>query len=143
MSDIKTLYQELILDHNRNPSNFGKLDDYTHMEEGFNPTCGDRYNVYLKIENDVIVDIRFEGSGCAISKASASLMTNCIKGATLEETRKMFEFFHNMMTVESPKNELPEKMSKVSVLQGVKEFPARIKCATLAWHTLVSALEIN
>ena len=140
MSELKELYQEIILDHNKNPRNFGKLEGHTHKAEGFNPMCGDHYSIYLKIEGNKIVDVSFEGAGCAISKSSASMMTANLKGRTVEEAKKMFGEFQNMMTSEEPCVTVPEDICKVEPLQGVREFPTRIKCATLIWHTMNNAL---
>lgn len=141
MSELKQLYQEMILDHNKNPRNFKALDHATHQSEGYNPLCGDHYNLYLNVEDGKIVDVGFEGAGCAISKSSASIMTTCLKGSTVEEADRMFENFHRMLTEETSPDELPGKMCKIAALQGVKSFPTRIKCATLVWHTMKSALE--
>lgn len=139
MFDLKDLYQEVIVDHNRSPRNFGKLDDATVTLEGFNPLCGDRLTLYLKSENDVIENVHFDGSGCAISVASASLMTEAMKGKTVSEAQEIFENFHDMVTRDSDDVDM-EKLGKLAALAGVKEYPSRIKCATLCWHTLNSAL---
>lgn len=141
MSELKQLYQEMILDHNKNPRNFKALEHPTHKAEGYNPMCGDHYDLSLQVEDGKIVDVGFEGAGCAISKSSASIMTTCLKGSTLEEADQMFENFHRMLTEETSVDELPGKMCKIVALQGVKAFPTRIKCATLVWHTMKSALE--
>ena len=141
MSELKQLYQEMILDHNKNPRNFKVLDHPTHKAEGYNPLCGDHYNLYLKVKDGKIEDVGFDGAGCAISKSSASIMTTCLKGSTLEEADQMFENFHRMLTEETNPGELPGKLCKIVALQGVKAFPTRIKCATLVWHTMKSALE--
>jgi nitrogen fixation protein NifU and related proteins len=140
MSDLKQLYQEMILDHNKNPRNFGEIAHPTHKAEGYNPLCGDQYTLYLQVEDDKIVDVGFEGAGCAISKSSASIMTSCLKGSTLEEAEQMFDNFHRMLTRDTKPEELPGKLCKIVALQGVKNFPTRIKCATLVWHTMKSAL---
>ena len=140
MSDLSELYQEVILDHNKNPRNFGKLPDADRHAEGFNPLCGDHLDVYVKLSGDTIEDVRFEGSGCAISKASASLMTANLKGKKREEAHKIFEKFHHMVTGR-PGDPLPDEIGKLAVFSGVCEFPSRVKCATLAWHTLNNALE--
>ncbi len=139
MFDLKTLYQEVIIDHNRRPRNYHKLEDANRVAEGYNPLCGDRLTLYLKLEEGIIRDLSFEGSGCAISTASASLMTEHLKGKTEEEARELFNQFRALVT---EKNQAANtaKLSKLSVLAGVKEFPARVKCATLCWHTLHSAL---
>jgi nitrogen fixation NifU-like protein len=139
MSDLSDLYQEVILDHNKRPRNFHTLEEPSHTAEGYNPLCGDRLHLYVKVEGEVITDVGFEGSGCAISKASASLMTDAIKGRTVEEARELFERFHRMVT--TPPDVPVEDMGKLSALAGVREFPVRVKCASLAWHTLKAALE--
>ena len=141
MTDLKQLYQEMILDHNKNPRNFKELEHPTHKSEGYNPLCGDHYTLYLKVEDGKIVDEGFDGAGCAISKSSASIMTTCLKGSTVEEAEQLFENFHRMLTEETKPEDLPGKLCKITALQGVKAFPTRIKCATLVWHTLKSALE--
>ncbi|HHQ40916.1 MAG TPA: SUF system NifU family Fe-S cluster assembly protein [Chromatiales bacterium] len=140
MSDLRDLYQEVIFDHNRNPRNFGRLEGATHRAEGFNPLCGDQLTLYLKVgEDGRIEDVAFEGKGCAISTASASLLTESVKGRTLEEAERLFRGFHAMI-MDEPAGE-PVELGKLEVLAGVKEFPARVKCATLAWHTLHAAIE--
>jgi nitrogen fixation NifU-like protein len=139
MSDLSELYQEVILDHNRRPRNFRAIEAPSHHAEGYNPLCGDRLNLYVQVEGDRIADVAFQGSGCAISKASASLMTDSVKGRTTEEARALFERFHRMVT--TPPDQPVEDMGKLSVLAGVREFPVRVKCASLAWHTLKAALE--
>ena len=143
MSELKDLYQEIILDHNRHPRNYGKMSDCTHKAEGYNPMCGDHYSIYLKIDNERITDVTFEGAGCAISKSSASMMTANLKGKTVEEAKSMFNEFQNMMTSDKPCIEVPEEICTVEPLQGVREFPTRIKCATLIWHTMNNALNGN
>ncbi|MEN8222013.1 MAG: Fe-S cluster assembly sulfur transfer protein SufU [Acidobacteriota bacterium] len=140
MSELKDLYQEIILDHNKNPRNYGKMEDCTHKAEGFNPMCGDHYSIYLKVKDEIISEVSFEGAGCAISKSSASMMTANLKGKTIEDAKKMFSEFQNMMTSEKPCVEVPEEICTVEPLQGVREFPTRIKCATLIWHTMNNAL---
>ena len=140
MSDLRALYQEIILEHNKNPRNFGKLPEANRMLEGFNPLCGDRYTLYLKIVDDTIVEISFEGSGCAISKASASVMTTLLKGKTKSESEKMFETFHLLVTGQL-KDVSFETLGKLGAFAGVSEFPARVKCASLAWHTMHNALD--
>jgi len=139
MSELTDLYQEVILDHNRRPRNFGTLDGASHHAEGYNPLCGDRLSLFLRVDDGVIGDVRFEGSGCAISKASASLMTDRLKGATVAEARDLFERFHRMVTTSS--TEPVEELGKLSALAGVREFPVRVKCASLAWHTLKAAMD--
>jgi len=141
MSELRELYQQVILDHNKTPRNFGRLENANRHQEGYNPLCGDHLHVYLHVEDDVITDISFEGSGCAISKASASLMTTALKGRSVAEAEKFFARFHDMVTadVEAPVDQ--ESLGKMAVFSGVREFPMRVKCATLAWHTVKSALE--
>lgn len=141
MSDLGDLYQELILDHNAKPVNFGELDEPTHSAEGVNPLCGDAIKIFLRVENGVIVDVRFTGSGCAISKASTSLMTAALKGKTTNEAASLFETFHNL--VAGTDNGPPDldALGKLAAFSGVREYPARVKCATLAWHTLRAALD--
>ena len=140
MSDLSDLYQEVILDHNRRPRNWGTLSDATRSAEGYNPLCGDRLKLHVKIEGDRVTGVSFEGSGCAISKASASLMTDAIKGRTIGEALDLFDRVHIMLTtpVDQPVDE--ESVGKLAVLSGVREFPTRVKCASLAWHTLKSAI---
>jgi nitrogen fixation NifU-like protein len=137
MSDLGELYQEVILDHNRRPRNFRTIDE-GRRQEGYNPLCGDRLALYVKLEGDVIADVAFQGSGCAISKASASLMTEALKGKTIAQARDLFERFHDMVT-SSPDTVAPD-LGKLSVLSGVREYPTRVKCASLAWHTMKAAL---
>lgn len=145
MSELTDLYQEVILDHNKNPRNFHKLNDADHRADGHNPLCGDKITVYLSLDGDKVRDISFEGSGCAISKASASMMTEALKGKTLAEIRVIFGAFHYMITGQpgascSGDGGVPD-IGKLVVFSGVREFPVRVKCATLAWHTLRAALE--
>lgn len=137
--DLRELYQEVILDHNRRPRNRGKLDDASGSAEGFNPLCGDEINVTLKTDAGRVVDIAFEGHGCAISTASASLMTEAVKGKTLEEAEAIFREFQQMVT-EQEANDHGD-LGDLEVLAGVREYPVRIKCATLPWHTLQAALK--
>ncbi|MCW8331433.1 SUF system NifU family Fe-S cluster assembly protein [Photobacterium sp. SDRW27] len=139
--ELRELYQELIIDHGRHPRNFKKLDNPTYCQEGFNPLCGDRLVVYLRVENDCVVDASFEGTGCAISVASASLMTEQIKGKTLEQAERLFKAFHQFVTEPESLDITMESLGKLTVLGGVREFPSRIKCATLAWHTLKAGLD--
>lgn len=139
MFDLKDLYQEVIVDHNRSPRNFGKLDDADRRLEGFNPLCGDRLTLYLKLDNDRITDISFDGSGCAISVASASLMTEAMKGKTVSEAEEIFNRFHELVTADTAPPDF-EKFGKLAALAGVRDYPTRVKCATLCWHTLHSAL---
>ena len=141
MSDLDELYQEVILDHNKSPRNFRILESANRKAEGYNPLCGDHVTVYLRVEDGVIKDISFEGSGCAISKASASMMTSAVKGKTETEARALFENVHRMLTGEANGQEVGEKVGKLAILSGVCKFPARVKCASLAWHTVISALQ--
>ncbi len=144
MFDLKDLYQEVIIDHNRSPRNFGKLENPTQVAEGYNPLCGDKLNLYLTTEDDLITDVSFDGSGCAISVASASLMTDSLKGKTTKEAEQLFKNFHDLiMKEEPPDQEQMQSLGKLAALAGVKEYPARVKCATLCWHTLHSALQDN
>lgn len=138
MSQLNELYQEVILDHNRRPRNFRVIDPATHTQEGYNPLCGDRLTLYVTVDDGVVKDVAFQGSGCAISKASASLMTEALKGKTVGEARALFDRFHAMVT--TPPDQPVEDMGKLSVLAGVREFPTRVKCASLAWHTLKAAV---
>ena len=135
--DLRDLYQEVIIDHNRNPRNFHAMEHPSSSAEGFNPLCGDKLFLYLKIHEDHITDVSFTGCGCAISTASASLMTESIKGQSLENAQKLFKKFHDFMLQEDGTLE----MGKLSVLAGVKTYPSRVKCATLAWHTLEAAMK--
>lgn len=139
MTDLRDLYQEVIFDHYKRPRNFHRIEGADRVAEGHNPLCGDNLKVYLKVENGVVTDIGFEGCGCAISTASASLMTEAVKGRKVEEVERLFGEFHAMIT--DPKEQAHHDLGKLEVLCGVKEFPARVKCATLAWHTLHNALE--
>lgn len=139
MLDIKDLYQEIIVDHNRSPRNFGKLPGADRTLEGYNPLCGDRLSLYLKLDGGRIADLRFDGSGCAISVASASLMTEAMKGKSIEEARGLFGAFHDLVTGERVPTDV-SRLGKLAALAGVREYPARVKCATLCWHTLNSAL---
>ena len=140
-AELRELYQQVILDHNKSPRNFKKLDNANHSAEGYNPLCGDKINLYLVVEDDVVKDVGFQGSGCAISKASASLMSSIIKGMKKEEAEKLFEKFHDLVTGKlTDENEI-EELGKLAVFAGVRDFPARVKCASLAWHTMISALQ--
>ena len=139
MSELTDLYQQVILDHNKTPCNFHKMDDANHTAVGHNPLCGDRLTLYLKMDGDTIKDISFEGNGCAISKSSASLMTAALKGKTQAEAEALFEKFHQMVT--GTKGAATDaSLGKLAVFSGVCEFPVRVKCASLAWHTLKAAL---
>lgn len=139
--ELRELYQQVILDHNKAPRNFRKIENATNHAEGYNPLCGDNVTVYLLIdENNIIQDISFQGSGCAISKASASLMTSMLKGKSVEEAEKLFNKFHDLVTDKLGNEVNLNEFGKLAVFAGVKEFPARVKCASLAWHTLMNAL---
>jgi nitrogen fixation protein NifU and related proteins len=140
MSDsLRDLYQEVILDHNRRPRNFGPLPEANRQAEGYNPLCGDRVTVFLDVEDGRIRDVRFEGAGCAISTASASLMTEALKGLSVEDARQLFHDFHELVTTGA--GEGSPELGKLAVFGGVREFPMRVKCATLAWHTVLAAVE--
>ena len=138
---VHDLYQEIILDHSKRPRNCHSMDDANRKAEGYNPLCGDKLKLYLKIENDKIADVSFEGSGCAISKASASLMTEAIKGHTVAEAEALFERFHTLVTTPPDAPVSTEGLGKLAVFAGVREYPARVKCASLAWHTMKNAVE--
>jgi nitrogen fixation NifU-like protein len=142
MSDLMDLYQEVILDHNKRPRNFGELDDPDHFAEGNNPLCGDQLKVYITMVGDRIEQIRFEGSGCAISTASASLMTEIVKGKSRAEIERLYQSFHELLTGDpSVVAEAGPELGKLAVFSGVREYPVRVKCATLSWHTLQAALK--
>jgi len=140
MPELRDLYQELILEHSRAPRNYRELKPADHQAEGYNPLCGDRFTVYLHMDGDVIRDISFQGSGCAISKASASMMTQMLKGKTRRDAEELFGRFHSVVTGQSASGSQAD-LGKLAVFSGVSEFPTRVKCATLAWHTLQAALE--
>ena len=140
MSELRELYQEIILDHNRHPRNFRVLNDADHRAVGHNPLCGDQITVYVEMDGDVVKDVSFQGAGCAISKASASMMTDAVKGKTLAEAEGIFREFHHMVTDRPDALPDVEKMGKLAAFAGVCEFPARVKCASLAWHTLLAAI---
>jgi len=140
MSELRELYQQVILDHNKKPRNFHKLETANHFAEGYNPLCGDQLNVYLQVDDDVIRDISFEGSGCAISKAAASMMTQAVKGKTKKETEELFDEFHRMVTGVLDEESEANQLGKLKIFAGVREFPVRVKCATLSWHTMHAAL---
>ena len=141
MSDLRELYQQVILDHNRQPRNFQKLENANRTVEGYNPLCGDQVTLYVEMEDDRIINIAFQGSGCAISKASASMMTASVKGKTKAEAELLFERIHKMLTGGLDAQDDPQELGKLAVFSGVCEFPIRVKCATLPWHTLHAALE--
>ena len=139
MSDLRELYQSVILDHNKHPRNFGALDEATHKAAGHNPLCGDRISLQLIVEDGVVTDVAFEGEGCAISTASASVMTEALKGRTLRDVEALFGRFHDLVTGKGGAD--LDELGKLAVFAGVSEFPIRVKCATLSWHTLRAALE--
>lgn len=141
MSDLRELYQQIIVEHSKKPRNFGELKDASNMADGFNPLCGDQITVYLLLDGETVKDVAFKGSGCAISKASASLMTGAVKGKTRAEAEALFERFREMVTREHGVPVDEEALGKLAVFSGVREFPVRVKCATLAWHTLHAALQ--
>jgi nitrogen fixation NifU-like protein len=138
-AEVADLYQELIVDHSRRPRNFRRLERATHHAEGFNPLCGDKVTVYLELEKDIVREVSFEGEGCAISKASASLMTECIKGKSRMEVKRLFSRFRDVAT--GVNNADPAGLGKLAAFSGLRGFPTRVKCATLAWHTLHAALD--
>lgn len=140
MQDLRELYQQIILDHNKNPKNFKKVEGATHESEGYNPLCGDKIKLSLKMEGDKIADIGFQGSGCAISKASASVMTTMVKGKSVDEADALFEIFKHAITSGVNEEVDTDRLGKLAVFAGVREFPSRIKCAALAWHTMEAAL---
>ena len=142
MYDLEDLYQEVVMDHNRRPRNFKKLENAQRTAEGFNPLCGDQISLYVNVDDDgVIEDIGFEGAGCAISKATASMMTEAIKGKNVDKAEEIFEAFRHMLTRKPEEEYDYELLGDLEILQGVSQFPTRIKCATLSWHTLNSALD--
>lgn len=139
--DLKDLYQDIIVDHNRRPRNFRRIDDADRHAEGFNPLCGDKLTIYVKLDDDAIEDVSFQGSGCAISVASASLLTERLKGMKIEEAEKLFGDMIPLLTGQLPETEPRERFKKLAALEGVKEYPSRVKCASLCWHTLDAALK--
>jgi nitrogen fixation NifU-like protein len=141
MSDLSQLYQEVILDHNKSPRNYRKCDSCNHQSEGYNPLCGDHLWVYIDLENDKIKDISFQGNGCAISKSSASLMTSILKGKTKKEAEELFNVFHQVVTSKIGDEIDLSGLGKLAVFSGVRDYPARVKCASLAWHTMLNALK--
>jgi nitrogen fixation NifU-like protein len=141
MADLRDLYQEVILDHYKKPRNFRKIEHANREAEGFNPLCGDKLSVYMRIKDGVVEDIGFIGAGCAISTASASMMTESLKGKTEAEAKALFERFHQLVTDHSEASPDPATLGKLAVFSGVREYPVRVKCATLAWHTMRAALE--
>ena len=141
MSELSELYQQVILDHNKKPRNFHKLETANRVAEGVNPLCGDQLTVYLELKDGVVEDVSFVGSGCAISKASASMMTQTVKGKTGEEARIIFGEFHRMVTGELDEETVPNGLGRLKIFAGVRDYPARVKCASLSWHTMSAALE--
>ncbi len=141
MFDAQDLYQEIVMDHNRRPRNFGSIADSTSSSEGFNPLCGDQVTVFLKVSDEIVEDVSFEGIGCAISKSSASMMTEGVKGKSVEEALIVFQAFRRMLTTTSDQVEDSEILGDLEILKGVSQYPTRIKCATLSWHTLQAALQ--
>lgn len=139
-TELKELYQQVILDHNKSPRNFRKMENSSSKAEGFNPLCGDHIDVFVLIEDNVVKDISFSGEGCAISKASASVMTSLLKGKTKEDAEKLFNKFHDLVTGKLGESIDIEDLGKLAVFAGVQEFPVRVKCASLAWHTMMSAI---
>jgi nitrogen fixation NifU-like protein len=140
-NELRELYQQVILDHNKSPRNFKVIENVSHYSEGYNPLCGDRIDIYLDVENGIVKDISFQGKGCAISKASASLMSSMVKGKPVEEAERLFEKFHDLITGKLGDNPDTEELGKLAVFAGVRDFPARVKCASLAWHTMINALK--
>lgn len=140
MSDLRELYQQVILDHNKNPRNFREMEDATRRVDGYNPLCGDHYTIFVKTDGESIAEVSFTGSGCAISKASASVMSSTVKGKSKAEAERLFETFHRLVTGDASGLSAAD-LGRLAAFSGVSEFPARVKCATLAWHTLRSALE--
>lgn len=138
MSELSELYQQVILDHNKKPRNFRKIETPTNKAEGHNPLCGDQLTIYLDLENDQVKDVSFEGSGCAISKASASMMTQAVRGKSKQEAEELFKGFHTMVMGDEDVSD--DELGNLKIFEGVREFPVRVKCATLPWHTLHAAL---
>jgi nitrogen fixation NifU-like protein len=141
MSELSELYQQVILDHNKKPRNFHKLEGANRTAEGYNPLCGDQLTVYMQLEDEVVKDVSFEGSGCAISKAAASMMTQSVKGKTKQEAETLFDEFHRMVTGELETDVEPNNLGRLTIFAGVRDFPARVKCASLSWHTMHAALK--
>ena len=140
MTDLRELYQQVILDHNKNPRNFREIANASSRVEGYNPLCGDHYTIYLQVDGDTIKDVSFLGNGCAISKASASVMSSTVKGKSKEDATRLFDSFHKLVTGDTSGLDAAD-MGRLAAFSGVSEFPARVKCATLAWHTLRTALD--
>ena len=141
MSELSELYQQVILDHNKKPRNFRRLETANRTAEGYNPLCGDQLKVYMQLEDEVVQDVSFEGSGCAISKAAASMMTQSVKGKTRQEAETLFNEFHRMVTGELDEAATPHNLGRLTIFSGVRDFPARVKCASLSWHTMYAALK--
>ena len=141
MSELSELYQQVILDHNKKPRNFHKLENANRVAEGFNPLCGDQLTVYLQMDEGIVNDVSFEGSGCAISKAAASMMTQSVKGKNREQAEQLFQEFHKMVTGELDTEAEPHQLGRLTIFSGVRDYPARVKCASLSWHTMRAALE--
>lgn len=141
MSELSELYQQVILDHNKKPRNFRKLENANRVAEGHNPLCGDQLTVYMQLEDEVVKDLSFEGSGCAISKAAASMMTQSVKGKTREEAETLFKEFHSMVKGELDEEAQPNNLGRLKIFSGVRDYPARVKCASLSWHTMHAALK--
>lgn len=141
MSELSELYQQVILDHNKKPRNFHKLETANRTAEGYNPLCGDQLMVYLRMNDGVVQEISFEGSGCAISKAAASMMTQSVKGKTRDEAESLFQEFHAMVTGHLDAEKTPNNLGRLKIFSGVRDYPARVKCASLSWHTMHAALE--
>jgi nitrogen fixation NifU-like protein len=141
MSDLRDLYQEVILDHTKRPRNFRKIEGASHHAIGHNPLCGDKVTIYLRLEGEVIKDVSFEGQGCAVSTASASVLTETLKGKTRAEAELLFERFHDLVTGKSPAASKEVELGKLAIFEGVQKYPVRVKCATLPWHTMRAALE--
>ena len=141
MSELSELYQQVILDHNKKPRNFHVLEGANRVSEGFNPLCGDQLTVYMHMDEGVVSDLSFVGTGCAISKAAASMMTQAVKGKTRDEAQTLFHEFHRMVTGELDEESEPNHLGRLTIFAGVRDYPARVKCASLAWHTMHAALE--
>lgn len=140
MSELSELYQQVILDHNKKPRNFRKLENANHIAEGYNPLCGDHLTIYVNVADEAVQEIAFEGSGCAISKAAASMMTQAVKGKTKEQVEELFKEFHSMVTGELDEETEENSLGNLRIFAGVRDFPVRVKCATLPWHTMQAAL---
>lgn len=140
MSELNELYQQVILDHNKKPRNFRKIENANHTAEGYNPLCGDHLTIYVNVAGDAVQEISFEGSGCAISKAAASMMTQAVKGKSMEQAEELFQEFHSMVTGELDEETQANNLGNLKIFAGVRDFPVRVKCATLPWHTMHAAL---